>query len=104
MVVGRRVRCAVRFILFTVAPWRNICGLKFGASEILLTQEGAQLFGSWVQIYQKGVPLVLMVVTLLLFPQGLVSVRWRRNLGSTAQAFRRTIIWLGRILRSSGGK
>src|SRR5437016_10842097 len=90
MVVGRRIRCAVRFILCPVAPGGTsagsnliveifaasvlgglasiygaaLGGLIVGASEILLTQEGAQLFGSWVQIYQKGVPLVLMVVTL----------------------------------------
>jgi branched-chain amino acid transport system permease protein len=79
-------------------------GLIVGASEILLTQEGAQLFGSWVQIYQKGVPLVLMVVTLLLFPQGLVSVGWRRILVSAARAFRHTKILLGRVNRSAGAK
>ena len=75
-------------------------GLIVGASEILLTQEGAELFGSWVQIYQKGVPLVIMVVTLLLFPQGLVSVRWRRIIGSLAQNFRLIAIKVGQNLRS----
>ena len=79
-------------------------GLIVGASEILLTQEGAQLFGSWVQIYQKGVPLVLMVLTLLLFPQGLVSVRWKRFLVSVAKSFQRSKILLGRLVRSAGGK
>ena len=75
-------------------------GLIVGASEILLTQEGAELFGSWVHIYQKGVPLVIMVVTLLLFPQGLVSVRWRRIIGSLAQNFRLIAIKVGQNLRS----
>lgn len=78
-------------------------GLIVGASEILLTQEGAQLFGSWVQIYQKGVPLVIMVVTLLLFPHGLVSVAWRRVVGSVAETFRRIVTWLGQNLRFCGG-
>lgn len=51
-------------------------GLIIGASEILVTNVGTQLFGSWVLIYQKGVPLVIMVITLLFLPQGLVSVNW----------------------------
>src|SRR5260370_1034341 len=62
--------------------------LIVGASEILLTQAGAKLFGSWVQIYQKGVPLVIMVITLLLFAHGLVSVYWKRVPHSVAQRFR----------------
>ncbi len=52
-------------------------GLIIGASEILLTTAGIDLFGSWVSIYQKGIPLVIMVITLLVLPQGLVSIRWR---------------------------
>jgi branched-chain amino acid transport system permease protein len=52
-------------------------GLIIGASEILVTDAGTQLFGSWVLIYQKGIPLVIMVITLLLQPQGLVSIDWR---------------------------
>ena len=78
-------------------------GLIVGASEILLTQEGAQLFGSWVQIYQKGVPLVIMVAALLLFPHGLVSVAWRRAVSSVAEALRRIMTWLGQNLRLGGG-
>lgn len=52
-------------------------GLIIGASEILVTTAGTQLFGSWFLIYQKGVPLAIMVITLLLIPQGLLSVNWR---------------------------
>ncbi len=52
-------------------------GLIIGASEILLTEAGIDLFGSWVSIYQKGIPLVIMVITLLFLPQGIVSVKWR---------------------------
>jgi branched-chain amino acid transport system permease protein len=53
-------------------------GLIIGASEILLTQAGIAVFGSWISIYQKGFPLLIMVITLLLFPRGLVSIDWRR--------------------------
>ena len=63
-------------------------GLIIGSSEILLTQEGVQLLGSWVQIYQEGVPLVIMVIALLLFPKGLVSVQWSKIPHSISHAFR----------------
>ncbi len=53
-----------------------IGGLIIGASEILLTTLGIELFGSWVSLYQKGVPLAIMVITLLVLPRGLVSVDW----------------------------
>src|SRR4029077_14593580 len=53
-------------------------GLIIGASEILVTSLGIDLFGSWVSIYQKGIPLVIMVITLLVLPQGLVSLKWRQ--------------------------
>src|SRR5436309_2663748 len=49
-----------------------------GAGEILITTTGANLFGSSVGIYQKGIPLIIMIITLLLFPQGLVSLDLRR--------------------------
>ncbi len=78
-------------------------GLIVGASEILLTQAGAKLFGSWVQIYQKGVPLVIMVITLLLFPHGLVSVYWKRVPHSVAQRFRLMLTRLNRTFRARGG-
>jgi branched-chain amino acid transport system permease protein len=51
-------------------------GLIIGASEILVTDAGTRLFGSWVLVYQKGIPLVIMVITLLFLPQGLVSIDW----------------------------
>jgi len=60
-------------------------GLIIGATEILLTQAGIVYIGSWISIYQKGFPLLIMVVTLLLFPKGLVSVDWRRVLRPLAE-------------------
>jgi len=53
-------------------------GVIIGAGEILITTTGANLFGSSVGIYQKGIPLIIMIITLLLFPQGLVSLDLRR--------------------------
>lgn len=64
-------------------------GLIVGATEILVTGGAIALFGSWVSIYQKGVPLAVMVVTLLLMPKGLVSVDWRNLPFRIEQAFDR---------------
>lgn len=63
-------------------------GLIIGASEILVTTAGVNLFGSWISIYQKGVPLLIMVVTLLVLPRGLVSVDWRKLSRIMAQRLR----------------
>jgi branched-chain amino acid transport system permease protein len=60
-------------------------GVIIGASEILVTDAGTRLFGSWVLIYQKGIPLVIMVITLLFLPRGLVSIDWR-NLSRTVSS------------------
>lgn len=45
-----------------------------------LGQEIVGGFGAGGFIYQKGIPLIMMVITLLLLPRGLVSVDWRRLL------------------------
>ena len=50
-------------------------GVIIGASEILITTAGVDVFGSSVGIYQKGIPLVFMIITLLVLPQGLVSLK-----------------------------
>lgn len=55
-------------------------GLIIGGSEIILTSLGSQAFGSWVAIYQKAIPLVLMVITLLVLPKGIVSLDIRKVL------------------------
>jgi branched-chain amino acid transport system permease protein len=57
-------------------------GVVIGASEILITTAGINLFGSWVGIFQKGIPLLIMIVTLLVLPQGLVSLSWASLLRS----------------------
>jgi branched-chain amino acid transport system permease protein len=50
-------------------------GVIIGASEILITTAGVDVFGSSVGIYQKGIPLVFMIITLLVLPQGLISLK-----------------------------
>jgi len=52
-------------------------GLMVGAGEILITTFGARYLGSWVTAYESGIPLLIMVVTLLAFPGGITSVNWR---------------------------
>ena len=53
-------------------------GLVVGGSEIIVTTLGAQYIGSWVTAYEPGVPLLVMVITLLVLPGGITSLDWRR--------------------------
>ena len=55
-----------------------IGGLIIGAGENLLTGTAATTLGTWVLDYQKGIPLLMMIVTLLVFPQGLAAVPWMK--------------------------
>jgi branched-chain amino acid transport system permease protein len=55
-------------------------GLIIGGSEIIITSLGSQALGSWVAIYQKAIPLVLMVITRLVLPRGIVSIDFRKLL------------------------
>jgi branched-chain amino acid transport system permease protein len=49
-------------------------GLVVGASQILIASWGSDILGSWLQAYQPGIPLLIMVATLLFLPKGLVSI------------------------------
>ncbi len=55
-------------------------GLVVGGSEIVVTTLGAQYIGSWVTAYEPGIPLLVMVITLLVLPGGITSLDWRRLL------------------------
>ena len=57
-----------------------IGGLIIGASEILITLVGVNFLGSWIARYQRGIPLIIMIITLLVLPQGLASIDWKRVL------------------------
>jgi len=56
----------------------GIGGLLVGAGEVLITVFGAQVVGVWFLEYQPAVPLVMMIVGLLIMPQGIVAVDYRR--------------------------
>ena len=79
-------------------------GLIIGASEILLTQAAIGAFGAWISIYQKGFPLLIMVITLLLFPRGLVSVDWRRILHPISSIVELLVHRFSQIFRFVRGK
>jgi len=53
-------------------------GLVVGFSEIAVTTVGSQYIGAWVTSYEPGIPLIIMVVTLLVIPGGITSLDWRR--------------------------
>jgi branched-chain amino acid transport system permease protein len=55
-------------------------GLVVGASEILIATWGSAIVGSWLQAYEAGIPLLVMVVTLLFLPKGIVSIQWKKLL------------------------
>jgi branched-chain amino acid transport system permease protein len=53
-------------------------GLVVGGTEIIVTTVGAQYLGAWVTPYQPGIPLLVMVATLLVIPGGITSLNWGR--------------------------
>ncbi|MDA4130738.1 MAG: branched-chain amino acid ABC transporter permease, partial [Thaumarchaeota archaeon] len=63
-----------------------IGGLIIGAAESLLTSYLTLLFtnlygpnvGSQVLDFQKGIPLAILIIALLVAPRGLTGVNWRR--------------------------
>ncbi len=63
-------------------------GLLMGLSEILGTSSLATLLGAWVIPYRPLIPLIAIVITLLLAPNGLMGVDWR-NIGSLRQRVQR---------------
>ncbi|MGD0636570.1 MAG: branched-chain amino acid ABC transporter permease [Nitrososphaerales archaeon] len=54
-------------------------GLVVGGSEIIVTTLGAQYIGAWVTPYEPGIPLLVMVVTLLVLPGGITSIDLRKR-------------------------
>ncbi len=60
-------------------------GLLIGGGEVALTALGTQYLGSWVFQYQTGIPLIIMIVTLLVLPEGLVSLNLRGRLRRVAK-------------------
>jgi branched-chain amino acid transport system permease protein len=55
-------------------------GLVVGGSETFVTTLGSQYIGAWVTAYEPGIPLLIMVITLLALPGGITSLDWKRLL------------------------
>jgi branched-chain amino acid transport system permease protein len=64
--------------VFAGSPW-DALGLS-GAPIDFLAPGLVNGFGQTAIAYQKGIPLLIMVATLLILPQGLMSVEWRKLL------------------------
>ncbi len=68
-----------------------IGGLLIGFGEIYITGELSVLVGKFVSAsagyavnnFQLGIPLAIMIITLLVAPQGITAVGWRRILSRT---------------------
>ncbi len=56
-----------------------IGGIIIGAGEILIATYGTQLVGIWWASYQPAIPMIIMVIGLILVPEGIVSID-RRSL------------------------
>jgi branched-chain amino acid transport system permease protein len=53
-------------------------GIIVGAGEILASTYISQVVGIWFAAYQPAIPMVIMVVGLILVPQGIASLNWSR--------------------------
>lgn len=53
-------------------------GLIVGGTEILITTFVSASIGNWFLTYQQGIPLVVMMAALLLFPQGIAAIHWSK--------------------------
>jgi branched-chain amino acid transport system permease protein len=54
-----------------------IGGILVGAGQILITSYISQAVGTWFLSYEPAVPMVIMIVGLLVVPEGLTSIKWR---------------------------
>ena len=55
-------------------------GAIAGLSEYLMTYAVASAVGSWFLSYRIAIPLIMLALTLLLAPEGLTGVNWRKVL------------------------
>ena len=56
-------------------------GYIVGLSESLVTYGLSTVFGTGLLVYSKVVSLVILIITLLLAPRGLVGVNWKKVIG-----------------------
>lgn len=55
-------------------------GIIVGGGPILLTEWLSTIVGPWIVDYQPAIPLLIMAATLIIIPEGLSSVKWRKLL------------------------
>lgn len=53
-------------------------GLLIGLSEYLGIYSLATVLGGWILAYRPIIPLIIMAVTLLIYPKGLAGINWDR--------------------------
>jgi len=66
-------------------------GFLIGFAEIIGTYELGKLVGRWVTSYRLLVPLIVIAVTLLLAPKGLLGVNWRGVANTMVGAVRKSV-------------
>jgi branched-chain amino acid transport system permease protein len=59
-----------------------IGGLMVGGLTVLLTVYASELLGSWVSAWEVGMPMLIMAASLLVAPQGVTGVNWKRLLAA----------------------
>ncbi len=59
-----------------------IGGLMVGGLTVLLTVYAGELLGSWVSAWEVAMPMLIMAVSLLVVPQGVTGVNWKRLLAA----------------------
>ena len=53
-------------------------GLLIGLSEYLGIYSLSTTLGGWVLAYRPMIPLIIMAITLLIYPKGLAGIEWDR--------------------------
>ena len=76
--VRRRRRVRVLGALFVGLGVYVLGEIALGFPANFFAQNLVSGFGSGGFIYQKGIPLIIMVITLLVLPRGVISIDWRR--------------------------
>jgi branched-chain amino acid transport system permease protein len=53
-------------------------GYIVGMSESFVTFQLSSIFGPGILVYSRVISLIVLVITLILAPKGLMSIKWRR--------------------------
>ncbi|MHC1583002.1 MAG: ABC transporter permease subunit [Candidatus Syntropharchaeia archaeon] len=88
LVISTMVIAVLIFAASIVGGLSNIFGAVLGGyvigiSESLITYNLSSILGSGILLYGKVISLIILVIMLLLAPQGIVGIGWRKRLGYT---------------------